>query len=181
MTHLGRPAQLEALAAERRPVLQHAVGHELSVVLVGRHHVGEVALGLGHAAERADDVVGLVAVDFYHRDAVGREYLLDVRDGGGDVLGLLLALRLVLGVGLMAESAALGVEAGGNVAGVLLFQNLLQRVAESEDGRGVQSGRCKARRAEHGIVSAIYERVRVQQKQFLFHTANFGFKIRNKK
>ncbi len=110
----------------------------MAVVLVGCHHVGGEPLCGGHAAESADHVVCLEARDLENRYAVGIHYLLDYGKGEGYVFGLCLALGLVFGVKFMAESAPLGVETHGYVCRILLLQDLMQRIAESEDGRGVE-------------------------------------------
>ena len=173
VAHLLGAAHLEALALERRPVHEHAVGDQLAVVLVGRHHIcGEALLG-GDDGEGADDVVGLVVLHLDHADAVGADDAFDVWDGEGDVLGLLVALCLVLGVGLVAEGFAVGrVEADGHVGGILLAEDLLERVAEAENGRGVAAVGGDPRRAYQRVVGAVNQRVCVQQKQFLlFHVS----------
>ena len=169
LAYLGRAAQLEALAAQCRAVLQHARRHELAIVFVGRHHIGEIAAGLGHTAESAYDVVGLKARHLNHGDAVGPQNFFYIRNRRRDILGLLLALGFILGIGFMAEGVALGVEAHGDVARILLLEDFVERVAESEDGRGVETGRGVARRAYHGVVGTIDERIGVEQKKFLIH------------
>ena len=118
-------------SAHGRTVDAHAVGDELTVVLVGCHHVGLYAQLVSLTRQGADDVVGLVALHLEHRNAVGRQDVLDDGHGEADGFGRLLALSLVEGVGLVAEGRAVGVEGHADVGGMLLRQHLVQRVHEA--------------------------------------------------
>ena len=64
----------------------------------------------------ADDVIGLKALDFDDRDAVGLEDALDVGHGNEDALRGLFAVGLVGLIVLVSESVAAGrVKADGQV------------------------------------------------------------------
>ena len=118
-------------------IYQHIVPHQLAVVLVGRHHVGQYAPLAGLQGYGAYHVVSLIAGYLQYGNIVCAQDFLYYRYAEAYVLRRLLALRLILGIDLMAEGAALGVEGHGYVGGLLLVQYLLQRVDEAEDGGGV--------------------------------------------
>ena len=118
-------------------IYQHIVSHQLAVVLVRRHHVCQYAALAGLQGYGADYVVSLIAGHLQYRDIVRAQDILYHRHAEAYVLRRLLALCLILGIDLMAEGAALGVEGHGYVGGLLLVQYLLQRVDEAEDGGGV--------------------------------------------
>ena len=171
VAYLLRSAHLEVASLEGGTVHQSVLGDELAVILVRGHHVGGHALGLGPAGKRADDVVGLEALDLDDLDAPGPDDVLDKGDGVGYVLGLLVALGLVLGVCLVTECLAAGrVEADGHVGRILLAHYVIEGVDKTEYGRGVSARRGYARRANQGVVCAVDQRVGVKQEQFLvFH------------
>ncbi len=172
LTDLFGAAHLESQTFERRTVHEHPVRDELSVVLVGGHHVGGESGLLGAARECSDDVVGLVAGHFDDGYAVGIEKTLDVGYGHGDVLGLLVASGLILGVLVMAEGAAVGrVEAYGYISGILLAEHILEGIAETEYRRGIHPRRIDAGRAQQRVVRTVDECVGIEEKQFfIFHT-----------
>ena len=73
--------------------------------------------------------------------------------------------------GTMAEClAAGGIETYGNIIGVLLAKDLVESIAEPENGRCVESARCNARRAQQRIICSVNKCVGIKQKQLLlFH------------
>ena len=161
--HLLWAAYFEALSLDGRAVHKHAVGHQLAVVFVGGHHIGGEAPVECAARQRADYVVGLVALDLDHGYAVGREYGLDIGERQCYVFGLLVAPGLVFGVLLVAESVAVRrVEAYGYIAGVLFLEEVFEGVHEAEYGRGVEARRCRARRAEQGIVCPVNQGIGIE-------------------
>ncbi len=169
LAHLLGAADLEALTFDGRAVHEHAVGDELAVVLVGRHHVCGEPFFAGASRECAYHIVGLISLDLYHRYSVGLEDILDVWYGQSDVFGLFVASGLVFGVLLMAESMAVGrIEAHGDISGILLLEEVVESIYKAENRRGVEAGRCHSRRAQQGIVGTVDQRVGVEQKEFLF-------------
>ena len=156
LAHLLRAAHLEALPLDSGAVHIHAVGNELAIVFVGRHHVGGEAVGLGAARQSADNIVGLISGHFYYRDTEGLENSLDIGYCHGYILGLLVAPGLVSLVFVVAEGMTVcRVEAHGDIAGVLLSQQVFKRVAEAEDGRGVHTRRGHTRRPQQSIIGTI--------------------------
>ena len=85
--------------------------------------------------KRADDIVGLVALDFIDGDTVGLEDAFDVGDSLENALGRLLAVGLVGLVVLVPEGLApRWIKAHGNVAGLLTFEHVLQGIDKAEHG-----------------------------------------------
>ena len=99
--------------------------------------VSKLAGGLGLRGEGADDVVGLVAVEFEDRDVEGLAEALEVGQGGGEVLGHLVALGLVFGKELVARGRGGGVEGDREVGGLLLLEDGQEGVGEAEEGGGI--------------------------------------------
>ena len=86
-------------------------GHELAEVFIRSDHVDFVkAIGLGTVSERADDIVGLVSVEFDNRDAKSLGHAVEVGHGGGKVLGHIFAVGLIFGVDTVALRRCRGVE-----------------------------------------------------------------------
>ena len=94
---------------------------------------------LAFPGQGADDVVRLEARHLQDGDAVGADEVLDNGYSPADVLGRGLALRLVFGIHLVAERAARRVEGDAEIVGPVRADDLLQRVHEAEDRRGVLS------------------------------------------
>ncbi len=169
LAYLPRPAHLEALAFQRGAIHEYGVGHELAIVLVGRHHIRDEAAVGGAVSQRADDVVGLISGQLHDGNAHRLQHPLDIRNRQGYVLGLLVAPGLIVGKHIVAERmAADGVEADGQMRRILLAHQVVESVYESEYGRGVESAGGYARIAEKRVVGTINQRVCVKQKQFLF-------------
>ena len=113
--------------------------------------------------ERADDVVGLIALDLVDGDLIGLEDALDVGDGGKDALGRLLAVGFVGLVALVAEGAAAGrIKAHGDVRRIFPLEQVLQGVDKAEHGRRVNTGRGDTGTTHHGIKSPKDERICVE-------------------
>ena len=113
--------------------------HQLSEVLVAGHHVGHETRRRGFLREGAYHIVGLKARHLEDGDAVGLENALDVGHRHLDALGCLVAVGLVLLIGLMPEGLAFGVEAHGDVRGILALEQVLQSVDKAENGAGVDA------------------------------------------
>ena len=78
---------------------------------------------------------------------------------------MLVAAGLIVGVLLVAEGVASGgVEAHGYVARILLAQNIVQRVAEAEYGRGVETTGGEAWGAEQGLVRSVNQGEGIQKE-----------------
>ena len=50
------------------------------------------------------------------------------------------------------------------LVGILFPENVFERVAEAEDGGGIEAVRGHARRAHKGIVCAVDQRIRIQKE-----------------
>ena len=85
---------------------EHVLADELSVVFVGREHIGGYALGTCLGGQGANDIVGLETVDLQHRNVHGVQDVFDDGHRGAYVFGRGLALRLILWEGLVAKGLA---------------------------------------------------------------------------
>ena len=142
--------------------------HQLTVVLVGRHHVDVVAGRSPLLREGADHVVGLIALDFENRDAHGFEHPLDVGHRDEYVLRSFGAVGLVFGEDLAAETAPLGIERHAQQVGALALLDVAEELHEAEDHRGVHSVAVAHRAAQEGVIVLEEQRVGVYQEEFFF-------------
>ena len=118
------------------------VGDQLRHVLVAcADEHGQLLLGR-LAGERADHVVGLDPFD--HQE--GEAHRLDHLVNGGDLAAQIVrhagAGRLVLGVDVVTEGLALGVEHHGHMAVGVLLAQAAHHVGHHPDGAAWQTGRC---------------------------------------
>ena len=142
-------------------------GHELRGVLVRRGEVHVKPLVRRAHGKRAHHVVRLKPVLAQHGDAERLGELERVRDGGGEVFGHLLALRLVRRIGLMAERGAAGVHGQHRVRGGEVLEDRGHAVRESEQRGRVDARRRHARVLEKHEMPAVEERHQVDDEQFL--------------
>ena len=148
-----------------------AGGHQADVVAGQLEHVQVAAddgagdaLRLGLQGERADEVIGLEALQLVDGDAEGGQQLAHDGELLAQVVGCGLAGGLVLGEALVAEGAA-EVEAGDDVVGLHVLEASQHDAPEAEDGVDqLALGGRQGRRHEREI-GAIDEAVRVQQHE----------------
>ena len=95
--------------------MQDVLVDELAEILVRRHHVGGESGRLGLARQRADQVVGLVAVEFQHGKVERADEPLDVGQRLAELLRHRLALRLVGLEFLVPRGRRVGVEDDGEM------------------------------------------------------------------
>ena len=168
----GHPGQL-GHAAHR---VEHGrpVAHQLEGVAVAAHdqHVHVVGHCLGD--EGADDVVGLVAGRLQERDVERVEEPLDQRQLAAELVGGLVALRLVLRVLLGAERLAGHVERDRHMGRLLVAEHVGEHRGEPVDRVGVLTrGRREVLDREREEC-AIDERVAVQQQEAGAVGGDFG-------
>ena len=159
--HFARPHVLIAPAVTRAEDV-NAVCHQLCIVLIRREHENVHSIGGAMMSHGTDDIVGLIAVNLEHGDAIGREDILDDRHGEAYVLGCLFALRLVGGEHLVAERLAV-VKGHGDVRGVHLLQYLVEGVAEAHHGTRVEALAVDARGADEGVITAVDDGVGIKE------------------
>lgn len=169
--HLGCAQFLHARCAMSRPAHEHARTHQLRIVLVGCHHVHLDSLFGRFQCQRTDDVVGLEARHFKYGNAVCSDDVLNHGHCPPYVLGRGLALSLVFGVSLVAESAPLRVEGNADEIGLFGANHVVERIDKSVGRRSVLPLRIDAGRTEQGIVSAVNQRVGVEQIEGLHKTS----------
>ena len=114
----------------------------------------------------AYDIVGLIPLHLQHGNVVGLQYLLYLGHGKAYGLGRLLALGLVVGEGLVAESASVWVESHAKVCGAHVAQDVLQGVHKAQYGARVLALGVVSRVFDEGIVGSVDESVCIQKEQF---------------
>ena len=123
--------------------------------------------------QRANHVVGLVALDLIDRDVISLEDAFDVRHRHKDALGSLAAVGFIFLECLVAERLATGVEAHRHVRGSLALEQILQRIHKAKHRTGIEARRGDARIAEHRIECSENHRISIDEHQFLrFHKAD---------
>ena len=140
---------------------------QLGKILVGRDHERLKALGLRTLDQCPDDVVGLKAVDFQHRNVKCAAEVFHMRNRGSEFLGHFIALRLVGGETDVSRRWCRGIEGHSQMRRIFLFENRQQRVDESVKRRGVDALGVADRRLDQREVGAVNERHAVEQEQAL--------------
>ena len=114
--------------------------------------------------QRADHVVGLVALQLQDGDVERLHQLADAGKGERQLVGHLFARGLVLGVHLHPLAVA-RVEHHSQVVGMVLLEDLDQEPRDPPRGRGVLAPRADQRPRDHREEGAVDERVAVDQVQ----------------
>ena len=144
-----------------------ALAGELAQILVGGGDDNlEARLGAA-LGEGAQDVVGLVAIEAEGLDAPGFGKFLGLADGGGDVLGHLLALGFVGGIEGVAEGGGGALHRDGQVGGLEGPQDLVEGGGEERERGGVDAGGRPPRLVEEDEVAAIENRHQVDEEEAL--------------
>jgi hypothetical protein len=172
---LGRHAELGLHAFDVQPLVAHGVDerdplvHQLRQVLVAGGDDHAVAALRTQPGQRADGVVGLDARRHQHRPAQQLHNLMDGLDLLAHGLGHGRAVGLVLGVPVVAEGLAGGVEDTGRVLGRELLAQLLQHRHHAVDGAGGHAAR--AAQVGHRVVGAVQVAGAIDQQQGLVRHA----------
>ena len=151
-----------------RTIHENMIGHQLTVVLVGRSHIDLEAGLLSLFGKRTDYIVRLKAGDFQNRDIHRSEELFDYGHSLTDIFRSLGALRFVLFVRLMAERTAGGVKRNTNMRGVDFLNQIFKGNGKAEDGRGIFPFAVHTRGFNERIIRPENHRVGINKKQF-FH------------
>ena len=122
-------------------ILEDTVIHELTVVLVGSHHVDVRVRGLHPPCHGTDDVVSLESRHHQHRDVKRPAQFLQRFESFYDKLGSLVPVGLVLRIHLIPESASGRVECHGKMRRLFPVYHFQEILGESEkDGRVLSLG-----------------------------------------
>ncbi len=170
--HFRDAERFRPVAHARGPVLEHMLGHELPEILVRRHHVGREAFLLRLAGQRADKVVGLVAVQLQHRQVERADQFLDVGQCLAELLRHGVALRLVGRELGMPRGGCFGVEHDRQVRRREAAHQVEQRVGEAVDGRRVPPGSGADGIGRQREVRAVGQRHAVEKKKGVFAVAH---------
>ena len=88
---------------------------ELSIILVGCHHVNVKTLLVGSLGDGADHIIRLKTGHFQHRDIIGPDNILDDRNGALDIFRCCFTLCLVSLKLDMAKSGTRGIKSNSNM------------------------------------------------------------------
>ncbi len=130
---------IERFAAHRVHQRRALVDQLREVLVAGRDH-GSQAMLCGLACERADDIVGLDALDFDDGPAECPYRRVDGLDLGHQIIRHGGPIRLVFGVQVVPEGLTLGIEDARNVVGRNLLAQRAQHSDESADRSGGLAG-----------------------------------------
>jgi hypothetical protein len=172
----GRHAGHVALAVVHGVDHGDGLVHQLAQVLVaGGDHGVDAALAR-HAGQRADHVVGLHARHVQHLPAQQAHHFMDRLDLRPQVVRHRRAGGLVLGVQVVAEGLAGGVEHAGRVVGPHVLAQLLQHVDHPADGPGGRARGIARHRPQvgHGMEGAVQVAGAVDQQEHLGLGRFFG-------
>ena len=169
LTDLLAPHDLDTPVGSPLLVDAAAVANQLSVILVGRHHI-DVVTRLGALLRKgADHVVGLITLDFEDRDAHRLQHPFHVGNRQQNIFGRLRAIGLVLRKNLPPETPARGIEGNPQQIGAFALLDVAQELHEAEHHRGVHPRPVAHGTPQKGIVILEYQRIGVDQKEF-FHS-----------
>ena len=110
------------------------IGNELSVILVGCHHVGLYAGLISLMGKCADDIICLIALHFKYGDMICVEYVLDDRNGKANCFRSFLSLCLIEGESLVPEGWTMWVESDTNVRWLFFGNDFLECVHKAKYG-----------------------------------------------
>ena len=97
---------------------EHVFTHQLSVVLVGSHHVGIDASFTGFRSQCTDYVVGFVSGNLQNRNMIGTYDILYDRNRLPDSFRSLFPLRFVCFISFVAKRRPRRVEGNSDVSGI---------------------------------------------------------------
>ena len=118
-----------------RPIHINMVGHELPIILVGRHHIDIETLGGGLPGDGTNHIVGFIMRNFEDRDVISPDNLPDDRDRLADDIRRLLPLSFVLFESLVAERRPWRIEGDGDMRRIFSFQHIFEDVYKPENCR----------------------------------------------
>ena len=137
------------------------LSNQLPIVFIGGEHVALYTDGICLFSQGSDDIVGLEAIDLKDRNVIRTEYIFDDGNGLVDVLWRCVTLGFIGRKSLAAERRTMRVEGHADMRWLLLLQHFIQRVTETDNGRGVLTFGIDTRVLDEGVIGTINERVSV--------------------
>ncbi len=128
-------------------------GDQLTIVFVGRYHIYFVPFFLGFFREGPDYIIGLVSIQCDHRYVQPFHDAFDIRYGRKNVFRCFLPVGLVVGEIGMPFRWRVCIETYGHVCGILVLDQLQDRIGKTKLGVGVASLAGDTRIAYECIVS----------------------------
>ena len=144
--------------------LESVWADKLAVVLVGRYHVHVQAVRCELRGGRAQDVIGLEALDHEDGNVHALHQLREGLQGLDDQLGGRGARAFIGGIHLVAERASRRVEGHGDVRGLLPFDEFQQVFGESEEDGHVRPLGIDHRPSQERVVHFEHQRVPVYKE-----------------
>ena len=120
-----------------RLIDKHIVSDQLSIILVGSHHIGNNPLICRLPCHSPYYIIGLKTRHFEYGNVHRLDNLFDYRHTPPYVLRGFLSLGLVLRKNLMPKGLSFRIKSHRNVCGLFLFNNLLQGFDKAKYGRCV--------------------------------------------
>ena len=112
--------------------------YQLTIILIRGEHIGLYTFFASLGSQCANDIVSLESFGDEDGDVHGLKNILNDGYGAFDVFRCSLPLRFIRRISLMAEGLAL-VEGHAYIGRMLLVEDLFKRIAETENGRCVES------------------------------------------
>ncbi len=168
LTHFCRSPNLGRIALSTRPVHAHLLGYQLSIVLVGCHHVNVEALFLCQYRQIANHVVCLKARLGNGGNAHGLCHGVNVGNARPNVFGCFVPVGLVFGKRLVSERRSWGVKNDGQVGRFLVFKDVQHGGCETEHSAGIGALAVDAGVADKGIVCPENQGKGINQEELLF-------------
>ena len=155
--------------------------NELSVILIGSHHIDIERVFVGLFGNGSDNVVGFKSHRFQHRNVISFQNFFDDGNRCLYVFGSGFALRFV-GFELRVSERWPGrIESHGNVARIFLSQHIFQRIHESEDRRCILSFRIYAGIFNKCVVRSVNQCISIEHKQLVSGHIKLNISFKNVK
>ena len=155
-----------------RLVDENIVAHQLAEVLVGRHHIGEIARFFGFFGQSAYNIVGLIALSRINRYVETLDDIYDIWDGCFQIGRHSLAVGLVVAEVVGTQGRGSQVESYPYVRRLLILQYLIQRIQKPYHSRGVNTFRRHPRIFVQSKKRPVNQRVGIQQKYLFLILSN---------
>ena len=156
------PHDLKFMVAVFGAVHEDTARHQLTVVLVGSHHISRYAAAPRFGSQCTDDVVGFISRYLQNRNPVGLYDFFNNRNREADGLRSLFPLGFILLERFVPEGRSCRVEGNADMARIFLFQHVFQRIYEAHDGRCIKTFRIDTGILDKSIIGTVYQCVCIQ-------------------
>ena len=168
--HLCHAERIKSRAAKSWFIDFNILCHQLTIILIWRHHQHLKPLLLSQTSQRANHIIRLIARHLNHWYPMRLHYLLDNRHRFTNILWRSLTICLILLVCLMSECRTRWVEHHRQMRRLLPCQHIIQRIHKPKYRRRIHPLRVYSRHTHKRIISPINQRISIKQKQS-FHNS----------